>query len=73
MNTPISYTPSRILRLPEVIERTGLSRSEIYRQMADRAFPRSIRLTQRGVGWLEHEVEDWILRRVRVTRCEATA
>jgi predicted DNA-binding transcriptional regulator AlpA len=33
-------TPIRFLRLPEVLERTGLSRSTIYVRLAEGRFPR---------------------------------
>lgn len=50
----------RILRLPAVIERTGLSRSSIYSYQQDKRFPRSIPLGGRNVGWLESDIEKWI-------------
>ena len=33
-----------ILRLPEVLARTGLSKPTVYRQMSDGCFPRSVKL-----------------------------
>jgi prophage regulatory protein len=57
--------PVRILRLPEVIRRTGLPRGSIYEQMALGLFPKPISLTFRTVGWLEKEVDDWLEGRVR--------
>ena len=47
----------RILRLPEVIEKTGISRSSIYEQMQLGLFPKQLRLGKRMVGWSEAEVE----------------
>jgi prophage regulatory protein len=47
----------RILRLPEVIEKTGISRSSIYEQMQLGLFPRQLRLGKRMVGWSEAEIE----------------
>ena len=32
--------PFRFLRLPEVVSRIGLSRSSIYRQIAEKTFPK---------------------------------
>ena len=49
-----------ILRLPTVRARTGLSRSSIYLRMSKSEFPRSIPLGGRAVGWLEHEIYDWL-------------
>ena len=50
----------RILRLPAVLERTGLSRSTIYLLLSRRAFPAPVRLTQRAVGWWDRDVVDWL-------------
>ena len=41
---------SRILRLPQVLEVTGLSRSTIYLRMADGSFPKQVSLGGRAVG-----------------------
>lgn len=50
----------RILRLPEVMTRTGLSRSTIYAYMGVKSFPKSIALGVRSVGWLESDIDAWI-------------
>lgn len=50
----------RILRLRQVQERVGLSRSQIYALMQIGRFPKSISLGARAVGWLEAEIEAWI-------------
>jgi prophage regulatory protein len=50
----------RILRLPEVIEITGLSRMTIYRREAQGEFPKRRRLGKNAVGWGAEEVEQWI-------------
>lgn len=50
----------KIIRLPEVIEITGLSRSTIYLRMSKGEFPQSISLGERAVGWLATHVEQWV-------------
>lgn len=59
-------TGKRLLKRPEVREKTSLSDSELYRQIAAGAFPRPIRLTPNGraVAWLESEVDAWIESRL---------
>ena len=42
--------PSRILRLPEVVERIGMSRGSVYLWMSRGQFPKSIRLGARSIG-----------------------
>jgi prophage regulatory protein len=50
----------RIIRLPELIDRTGMSRTRIYASMGDGTFPASVKLGARAVGWREGEVDAWI-------------
>jgi prophage regulatory protein len=60
--------PRKILRLPIVLDRTGLSRSTVYQRVAEGRFPRPVSLGARAVGWVETEVEDWIARQIEVSR-----
>ena len=55
-----------ILRLPQVRERTGLSRSTIYLKISRGQFPIQLPLGARAVGWLDSDVEDWIRERIRL-------
>jgi prophage regulatory protein len=57
-----------ILRLPQVKSRTGLSRSSIYLRMQTNDFPLSISLGGRAVGWLESDVDEWIVTRIEESR-----
>lgn len=50
----------RIIRLRTVLARTGLSRSTLYRKVADGTFPRQIPISVHGAGWHESAVERWI-------------
>lgn len=59
IETMIVDKPDRILRLPDVIVRSGLSRSTIYRKMADGTFPTQIRISSHSSGWRETEVDRW--------------
>jgi prophage regulatory protein len=58
----------RILRLPEVMERTGLGRSSIYLNISENTFPKQISLGERSVGWLESEINAWIAQRITASR-----
>ena len=53
-------TTNTILRLPQVKQRTGLSRSTIYARIKAGQFKRPISLGARAVGWLESDVEEFI-------------
>lgn len=54
----------RILKLKEVMGCTALSRSTIYKYLSEDRFPKPISLGERSVGWLDSEVEEWILARI---------
>ncbi|MCL1040781.1 MULTISPECIES: helix-turn-helix transcriptional regulator [Shewanella] len=54
----------KVLRLRDVIQLTGLARSTIYDYIAKKQFPKPIDLGERAVGWLEHEIQDWIQQRI---------
>ena len=51
---------ANIIKLQKVIDTTGLSRSSIYAMAAKGKFPQPIKLTDRAVGWLDSEVQEWI-------------
>ncbi len=57
-----------ILRLPCVIQRTGLSRSTIYAYIKDELFPQPIYLGARSVGWIEAEIDEWIAGQIQKAR-----
>ncbi|MDE0260698.1 MAG: AlpA family transcriptional regulator [Gemmatimonadota bacterium] len=63
----------RILRLPEVQRRTGLSRSTIYVRLDQGRFPKPVSLGARAVGWIESEVDEWIRERIAESRGDSMA
>lgn len=54
----------KLLRLPQVIERTSLRRSTIYEMMQAGAFPKPVKLNLRSNGWLESEIDAFIEARL---------
>ena len=58
---------ARILRLPGVQSRTGLSRATIYARVAAGSFPAPVQ----AVGWVEAEVDAWIRQQIAASRGEA--
>ncbi|WLG78937.1 AlpA family transcriptional regulator [Pseudomonas sp. FP1911] len=61
-----SPTHPRVLRLKQVLDRVGLSRSTIYDRMNpaspryDSSFPKPIKIGSSAVGWLESSISKWI-------------
>jgi len=81
MNMPINpqaitqtQTSHKMLRMKQLIEQTGLSRSTLYDMMDvrskryDPSFPRAIKLTEATVCWLESEVNAWIDSKIKQGR-----
>ena len=56
--------PPWFIRLPQVLEMTGLSTSTIYRWMTDGTFPKQIQLGSRSVVWNERDVIDWMNQQI---------
>ena len=54
----------RILRLKDVMTKTGLARSTVYKNINAGTFPRPIGLGGRSVGWIESDVDEWINQRI---------
>ena len=52
--------PDRIIRMKTVLARTGLSRSTIYRKIAEGTFPAHMRISANGAGWRESDINRWI-------------
>lgn len=53
----------QIYRRSMVEEVVGLSRSQLYLLIKQGLFPRPVKVSARAVGWLRHEVEEWIRAR----------
>ena len=60
----------QILRRREVVARAGVSYGSIYRYEKRGEFPARRRIGPNAVGWIAHEVDEWIKSRavVRGTR-----
>jgi len=61
----------KIIRLPEVKNTTGLSRSTIYLYMSKGIFPKSISLGTRTIGWLKSDVERYLEDRITASKGRA--
>jgi prophage regulatory protein len=61
MSTANSH--NRALRLRQVVERTGLSKTQIYRLMQRGQFPAPARLSERVVAWDEAALNNWLSER----------
>ncbi|MDP1772134.1 MAG: AlpA family phage regulatory protein [Methylobacter sp.] len=55
-----------VLRLPETLKRTGISRAAAYQKLDpnspyyDETFPKPVKLGARSVGWSSEKIQVWI-------------
>lgn len=56
----MSNATDRIIRLRTVLDRTGLSRSTVYRKIAEGTFPSQVKISVHGAGWRESAINRWI-------------
>jgi prophage regulatory protein len=50
------------------MERVGLKQSSIYNKMKAGDFPKPVKISERAVGWVESEINDWIASRIEEAR-----
>ncbi|WP_420719879.1 helix-turn-helix transcriptional regulator [Novosphingobium sp. RL4] len=43
-----------------MLDRTGLTRSTLYRKIHEGTFPRQIRIAARCSGWRERDIVEWL-------------
>lgn len=55
----------RVIRLNKVKDKVGLRRSTIYRRIANGEFPKPILLGGRASGWIEDEIDEWLMRCIK--------
>ncbi|ELV7528921.1 helix-turn-helix transcriptional regulator [Edwardsiella tarda] len=59
-----------LIRMPEVISRTGYGKSWIYALIAQGRFPKPVKIGSRSIAFVESEVDDWINQRIAESRGE---
>lgn len=63
----------KLLRMPQVIALTGLSRMTIYRMEKRGEFPGRVQLGPNSIAWHEQEIDSWIAARPLAVRARAAA
>jgi prophage regulatory protein len=63
-------TVERVLRWPEVYEKVGLCKSQIYSLISQGKFPPPIKLGARASGWLSSEVSAWLENKISSSRSQ---
>lgn len=50
----------KILRMPAIVLRTGLSRSTIYRKIKEGTFPAQVHISDHCSGWRASAIDRWM-------------
>lgn len=56
----------KLIRLPETLAKTGLSRTRLYEAVSAGTFPKPVKLgpDARAIGFVETEIDAWIAARI---------
>ncbi|EEC7125064.1 AlpA family transcriptional regulator [Salmonella enterica] len=57
-----------LIRLPEVLKRTGFGKAWIYRLISEGRFPAPVKIGVRAVAFVESEVDEWIRAVIETSR-----
>lgn len=57
-----------LIRLPEVLKRTGFGKAWIYRLISEGRFPAHVKIGVRAVAFVESEVDEWIQSVIETSR-----
>jgi prophage regulatory protein len=60
ISEPTKSHPIRAIRLPDVLLKTGLSRTHTYRLIKVGAFPAPHKLSERVSVWNEADIDAWL-------------
>ena len=58
----------RLLRLPDVMNKTGYGKAWIYHLIKEGAFPQPIKIGTRAIAFIESEVDEWIASAIERSR-----
>lgn len=62
---------TKLIRISEVIERTGFCRAWIYRLIKNNSFPSPVKTGERSIAFIESEVDAWIDEKIFYSRNQA--
>ena len=54
----------QLIRLPQVKQRVGMSKSQIYKLIEVAQFPKPIKVSKRISCWVATEIDDWINNKI---------
>ncbi|EKT60637.1 helix-turn-helix transcriptional regulator [Providencia rettgeri] len=64
----VTTLKENLIRLPEVMRRTGYGKAWIYRLIEAGQFPKSVKIGTRSIAFVESEVDEWIANKIAESR-----
>ena len=61
---------TRIIKLPEVLEITKVSKGTWYKEIRKGNAPKPIKLGERSVAWVLDDVNEWLEQRIKQSKQE---
>ena len=61
----------RLLRLPEVMNKTGYGKAWIYRLINEGLFPQPVKIGVGAIAFIESEIDEWIVSAIERSRKNA--
>lgn len=62
---------TKLIRISEVIDRTGFCRAWIYRLIKNNSFPAPVKTGERSIAFIESEIDAWIDEKIFYSRDQA--
>lgn len=50
----------RLLRLPAVLQITGMGRNTVYTRIKEGTFPKQVKIGPKSVAWRQSEINQWM-------------
>lgn len=58
----------RLIRMPEVLSKTGFKKSWVYLLISSNSFPKPIKIGARAIAFVEAEIDEWVEERINEYR-----
>ena len=65
------HSSQSLIRMSEVLRRTGYGKAWVYRLISKGNFPHPIKIGSRSIAFIESEIDEWINQRIAESRGEA--
>lgn len=54
----------KLIKLPQVMDMTGLGKTSVYKLMSEKQFPIPVTLIGKSKAWVDIEIAEWVERKI---------